>query len=158
MKSYILIKKEGFDPCGNALSADECVRKLLAWKGWPLWERTKNRKSVKAGDRLCIYVTGDTPNKHHVVASATIKTVVQWSLAHDRTFPIEKDAVPSVVLTLTDCHMFNLPVSVPDKLDTLSFIPENRKKWGVAFMGGIRAITSDDYDQLVETPTMQNAA
>jgi predicted RNA-binding protein len=46
--------------------------------------------------------------------------------------------------------LYESPIDVKTKLDKLSFIPENRQKWGMVFMNGCRKISSADYISLTE--------
>ena len=46
--------------------------------------------------------------------------------------------------------IYKNPINVKTKLDELSFIPLNKKKWGMVFMNGCRKISKEDYIILTE--------
>lgn len=154
MSNYILIKKESRDRTGKLLTADAAVDQLLAWGGWPLWSFTKCRKAIAAGDRLCAYVTGFSPNPYHVIAEACVAEISPWNASDERTYPLVKDGLPHVVIRLARPRKFKTPRPVRNHLSALSFIPDNQRKWGVSFMGGVRKVSDADLDLLLSRPNV----
>lgn len=55
------------------------------------------------------------------------------------------EGIPELVLKLSNINILKQPVDIIENLNKLSFIPENKKKWGVAFMGGARRINEADF-------------
>lgn len=55
------------------------------------------------------------------------------------------DGEPDKVIRLSSICYLGTPVDLLTVLDRLSFIPDNRNKWGVAMMGGVRSLTPEDY-------------
>lgn len=146
---FVLIKKSGFDVHQSLKSANESTNLLLDAGIWPLYKNTRCQHMVKATDRVLFYLAGDEPEGRHIVASAVIKGVENWSKIHRSVYPLLLEDIPSKVLILTDIERFTSPVDVKKHLDKLSFVPANRQKWGVAFMGGMRAISVKDYAVLI---------
>ena len=145
---FILIKRSGFCARLKMISATESAHKLLHSRIWPLWEGTRCKSMVKAGHKVLIYLAGDESDCKKVIAMAVVKNVVDWSSKHKRCYPLMLDGLPTKVLELKEVRYFDSPVDVREKLDTLSFIPQNKKKWGVAMMGGMRSLNKADYDVL----------
>lgn len=146
MKHYLLIKREGFAADGAALTASQCAERLLNSGIWPLWDRTRNRAVIAAGDALAIYLAGDGGSR--VVATAIVERVEPWSPTHRAAYPLMLDGTPVAVLRLSYVATLRYPVLVAQRLGRLSFIRRQTNKWGSAFMGGTRALSPEDYTAL----------
>ena len=68
------------------------------------------------------------------------------------------DGEPDIVMVLTNINRFDTPIPIAERLQQLSFIPTNTKKWGVAMMGGIRPLCKEDYELLSRHPTINDNA
>lgn len=143
---YIVVKREGYTPDGVRLSAMASANALLSARMWPLWSSTRNRKSISGGDRLAVYLSGDGGSR--VVATARVSDVGQWTHQVARSYPLDLDGVPFVVLHLDQVGLLARPVAVKDRLKQLSFVNGASPKWGVAFMGGARAVNAADFAAL----------
>lgn len=75
--------------------------------------------------------------------------VVSWDRKHASRYPLILDGEPLAVLLLGSIDVFHTPKPVKPKLAALSFY-SGGAKWGVAFMGGTRALTSSDYRALTQ--------
>jgi hypothetical protein len=108
---------------------------------WPLWEHTRCRHQIGDGDSVAIYIAG----RGTVVATASVQSVLPWTrtLAHAYRLPLE--GVPSVALFLVDVCQLVPAINVRERLAELSFIKRGSKKWGAAFMGGARKVSSADF-------------
>lgn len=142
--NYLLIKQHGLDAKGRNCTARASAQLLLDAKVWPLWDRTRNRKVIAAGDRLAVYLAGTS----EVIATAQVLKVEKWSNSHARWYPLLLDGIPAAVLVLENVSMLPVPVQVRQRLQQLSFVPRNSSKWGVAFMGGVRVVSDVDFKQL----------
>lgn len=146
---FLLIKQSGFNAKGELLSACESAKALLNANMWPLWENTRCQHMVKPNHQLLIYLAGEEPDAKKVVASASVKSIQAWNdNVHKPRYPLLLDGIPRKVLILERINIFDNPISFISKLDKLSFIPENKKKWGIALMGGMRSLTSTDFEEL----------
>ncbi len=147
---FILMKHPSETNNGRILSATDAASALLDWGFWPLFEKTKCRLMVQPGNSVLIYTAGQCSDARQVIASAQVADVVQWHRRLSTGCPIFLEGIPVSALALSHIERFPNPVAITDHLDDLSFIPENRKKWGVAMMGGMRSITQPDYQTLTE--------
>lgn len=143
---FILIKLPGHSSTGVKLSARLAALKLLECAYWPIFNRTRNKKVMKVDDEVAIYLGG--AYNQMVIATAKIGSIEQWDRAYARTYPLAMDGIPEVVLKLSDINILKQPIDIIERLDKLSFTPENRKKWGVAFMGGVRRINENDFQTM----------
>lgn len=140
-KNYLLIKSSGPDRNGRNLTALASAKLLLDAKTWPLWTKTRNRKVIAAGDRLAVYLAGSS----EVIATAVVSRVEKWNAIHANRYPLMLDSAAHATLILGDIHLLTTPVTVKERLKQLSFINQESEKWGVAFMGGTRAVSDDDF-------------
>jgi hypothetical protein len=145
MNYYLLIKREAVTPAGAILSARESAIALLEAGVWPLWRHTRNRKAIRAGDQVAIYLSGE--DNQVVIATARVREVSDWDRVVARAYPLVLDGEPLAVLRLVDTVVFAEPKAVKPRLQQLSFY-RGGTKWGVAFMGGTRALTAPDYHAL----------
>ncbi len=146
---FVLIKREGLARDGRALSALESAKALVDGGVWPLWEHTRNRKSIGAGAKLAVYLAG---HGGKVIATACARDVTPWSASLARRYPLVLDGVPGAAIHLQDVRMLPTPVQVRSRIGELSFlVGRNASKWGVAFMGGTRAVSEQDF-RVLTTP------
>lgn len=143
-KHFVLIKQACLDAQGRKLSAEAAARRLLDMRQWPLWQGTRNRRAIVAGSRLAIYLAGSC----EVIAMGVVARVDAWTAAHGRTYPLLLDGAPAAVLVMDQVRDLDTRVAVKERLQSLSFIAEGAKKWGVAFMGGTRAVSAADFEVL----------
>ena len=144
---FILIKRSGFCSRQSALSATDSAKRLLDSRMWPLWENTRCQHMVKPGHKVLVYLAGEEADCKKVIASASIVNITEWSSKkHKASYPLLLDGVPVKVLEFDDIEYFDTPIDFREKLEELSFIPNNRQKWGVSMMGGMRSIEQSDYD------------
>lgn len=140
-KKYVLIKRNGPDRNGRNLTALASAMLLLDAKTWPLWDSTRNRKVIAVGDQLAIYLAGSS----EVIATAKVSKIEKWNAIFANRYPLMLDGSPEAVLVLDEVTLLEHPVKVKDRLKGLSFINHESQKWGVAFMGGSRAVSDDDF-------------
>lgn len=140
-KHFVLIKRDGPDRNGKELSALASAQLLLDAKSWPIWDTMRNRKLLAAGDRLAIYLAGTS----EVFATATISKIDKWNSVHANRYPLTLDGTPVAAMILDKVQTLQHPVKVREHLQALSFINQDTRKWGVAFMGGCRAVNDADF-------------
>lgn len=140
---YVVIKREGYTPRGERLSPLESATRLLSARLWPLWQGTRNRSAIRAGDRIAVYLAGQGGSM--VVATARVASLGPWTQEIARNYPLDPDGTAVVVMHLDQVTMLPAPVAVRDRLQALSFINPGTPKWGVAFMGGTRAVSAGDF-------------
>lgn len=151
-KNYILIKREGPDRNGRDLTAMASAKLLLDARSWPIWDSTRNRSAIATGDNLAIYLTGSS----EIIATATVSKIDRWNAVYANRYPLTLDGTPLAVIVLGEVQFLNEPVKVRDRLEMLSFINPKGRKWGVAFMGGCRAVNDEDFRILTTTSEPTN--
>lgn len=146
---FLVIKKSGFSSDGKVLTARESTEKLLAAGFWPLWKNTRCKHMIGAGNQLLFYLAGAEPGCRAVIAQASVEHVDIWTdRAFKKNYPLMLDGEPDKVIRLHNVSYMSAPVNLLTVLDRLSFVPENRTKWGVAMMGGVRSLTTQDFNIL----------
>jgi hypothetical protein len=154
-RHFLLIKRDGFSKAGRLLNARDSACALLKARVWPLWQNSRNRRAARAGDRIAVYLSGQ--GNQVVIATATVERIGEWGRDLDRSYPLELDGIPDSVLHLAEVQMLPAPAPVGPILNKLSFVPidpmtgQPKKKWGVAFMGGVRAISEADFEVLIRS-------
>ncbi len=148
MNYFILVKNDCYTNQGSFLTGAESARLLLEKQFWPLWQNTACKEMVKDGDHLLIYIAGQGELSQTVFSSALVKGIKPWDRSWADMCPLSHDDIPEKVLMLGAVKFFSTPVKVQKKLDELSFVPADKSKWGVAFMGGMRRVTKQDYKVL----------
>jgi hypothetical protein len=147
--NYILTTSDAEQLTGGVYSAHRVVRFRLTKLEWPLYERTRNRKLIKSGDRLLIYCGGARAGRGHIVASAVVDSI--FDVRRGRRLSEESEFIsgnPDYVLILKDVSEFSKPVYFRDILPKLDCCPKNMSKWGVILHGGVRRISNSDFDTI----------
>lgn len=140
---FVLIKREGHTRDARPITALDSATALLAARLWPLWTHTRNRKAIRPGAHLAIYVAGDGGR---IVATAVADAVRSWSVELARQYPLMLDGSPEWALCLAQVHVLAVPVIVRTRVHQLSFSGvQTPLKWGVYFMGGCRALSAADF-------------
>jgi hypothetical protein len=113
---------------------------------WPIYQRTRHRSAIAAGDVLLVYLGGYREFSQNIVAFARVKSVEDTGRRAPPIIDSEaaQNAPPFKILHLDDIELFADPVSIRNLLTQLSFIPKS-PKWGAALMGGCRTITREDF-------------
>ncbi len=131
---------------GNSVPAREIFETRMRDAFWGIGERTPNRQSLDAGDRVIFYV--GIPEAVFA-GSATLATSIfrlqyeeRLRFSHDR-----KIFKADYGVRLSGVHIWNNPIKAQGKITSLSFV-ENVQFWGSYFQGGIRGISDADYETL----------
>jgi len=153
MSNFILVCMEGVTADGVVVSEDKIAARRMHAKRWPLFARTKHRSEIDPGSRVLVYVGGQQAWGQSFVATATVLACDQVDRTR-RRHPADTsdDAVEQQVvawLRLAEVRPLRPAREMRDLLDRLSFIPENRSRWGVSFMGGVRRISDEDWNAIV---------
>lgn len=140
---FVAIKHKGFDKDGRGISAADGIKALLKAGIWPLFERTRCKNMVAPDGKVLAYAAGT--GEGMVLAQAEIADVVQWNRRLAEKYPLLMDGVPDKVLILKNGQFLGSPVLVRDVIGKTSFAPQNLKKWGTCFMGGMRSLNERDF-------------
>lgn len=146
---FILIASDSYTLSGSRYRARKLAEGRLQQGIWGLYPGTSNRSVIRVGDQVLVYVGGSGPDRCSVIARAWVSGIDN---PRDAVFidppNVESDGADRI-LRLADVQRIG-PVDIRQMLDDLSFIPENRQKWGVALMGGCRKISQQDFEKIVK--------
>lgn len=149
---FVLIKSPDHDArSGARIGALAAAKQLLNCGFWPLWKNTPGRIVVDGGDYVCIYLSGSGS----VIASARIAKILPWSRVFAEAYPLALGGVPELVLILVDIEVFVRPVAARNHVDQMDCVGRNKLKWGAAFCGGMRSLTTHDYRLLTASTSKE---
>lgn len=147
---FILTTTDPIMTGGRTGNAYDLVAERLKRGLWPIYEGTRNRNTIIAGSRLAFYVAGRSKYARHIVAHAVVSEIRRHRVS--KTDPLEYlTDHPHLVLALRDIELLKPPLAMRHMIPRLSFCPENVAKWGVAMMGGARAVSKEDWSTLFST-------
>jgi len=135
---------------GEILSSDGIFRQRMADKFWGLGEDTKNRSSLRKGDRAVFYV--GTPSK--LFAGSAVLASDSWELSeeerervsHGKNFYRAEYGVQ-----LESVETWDRPRSAESLVPYLKFI-EKKEFWGTYLQGGVRAVSEEDFRTIILGP------
>lgn len=139
---YILVANDSENRFGKKIPAADVIRQRMENKQWEIYQGTKFRDFLKAGDVCIFYAAGKKSGSQNFIGEGEIKNI------HDSPICIAEylnQENPLKYIEFSKTINYKDSVSIREKLDLLSFIPENRKKWGMVFMNGCRKIQEKDY-------------
>lgn len=113
---------------------DEVFEKRIKGKTWPLYNRTRLRRSILPGDKIIFYKAGSNGQKF--LGKAEIKSEVK------------KIKLLTFSVKLKNIKIWDKEVRITKLLHDLSFI-KNPNFWGVYLQGGIIRMTERDHDTIV---------
>jgi hypothetical protein len=139
---YILTTSDSEDLEGKKVAALTLFKERQQSNQWNLYARTPHRTNIKAGDYCLFYLAGDQTNRQHIVGEGVVREI----------YPVKKyqagkynSEPPVSTIEFDDLIIYQVPVSVKDHLDRLSFIPRNKSKWGAAIQSGCKKISFADF-------------
>ena len=157
MNYFILVATDSYFKGGASASAEEIALFRLSNKVWPLYNGTRNKEVIEGGDRALIYVGGSKSRGGEIVASCTIKKIKRNVLTNAK---VDLDGVlterPDALLTLSKIHKFKTGIEFRKILPKLECAPKNLKKWGIVLIGGVRRISSKDFNVLSDCTNLLN--
>ncbi len=145
---YVVIAADGESLSGGVVPAHSVALRRLNAGHWLLYRHTRNRKRVKAEDRLLVYTAGKRPMGGLVIAAATVSGINPCTNERDVADDGLLTDVPNAELCLSEIDVFAHPIELRSLRGTLGFLPQH-ERWGSALQGGCRSITKDDYEILL---------
>src|SRR5579863_1504241 len=122
----------------------EIIEQRFRDQFWGLGEKTPNRRTLQAGDKLIFYL--GVPHCTFA-ASATlasdsfaVSSAEQQRLSHDMDFYRARYGV-----RLTETKVWEHPCRVEDVVGALTFVV-NKQSWGAYFQGGVRYLPEKDFE------------
>ena len=146
---FILICTDTERVDGDFFPAIEVAMARMRKHAWPLYEHTKNRRRLGAGDNCIVYLAGDSAARQTVIATAEV-LAIRPCTAHERALDDTSLLVdpPAHLVLLGAVREFARPIPIAGLLTRLSFVPSNLAKWGSVMQGGCRRIPQHDFDLL----------
>ncbi len=149
---YIFIVNDVEDVSGRRIDARLLAKRRLSRSCWPLYANTNHRLAIKKGDIGLIYLAGKGELAQNFFAHTTIKEVVAVSKEYADLDGLNVLSTPPASLVLFETIDLLEPVTpIKILLDHLSFIPQNRMKWGAAMQTGCRKINKEDYEYIISS-------
>lgn len=106
-------------------------RKRIADKEWPIYIFTPNRKKLKAGDKVIIYLAGYEGRKF--MGNCTLNSAIK-----------KKEKGLDYSVDLTQITIWKRHLDIHDVLADLVFV-KNKDSWGSYFQRGVVSISEKDY-------------
>lgn len=153
MANFILVCTDVDLPEGGSRTAEVVAKNRLAANRWPLYRRTPHQRRMAPDDRLLLYLGGSRAGAHSFYATARIDAIVPASRTHRPFLPALEGQQPATSwLVLKDIKRLEPRIPVSTILPKVSFLPKkNPRRWGVAFMSGVRVLTDADWDAISRT-------
>ena len=149
--NYIFVSTDTESVEGAPVSAHELVSFRLKHNLWPLYEKTRNRLSMRPGDNLLFYCGGNMKNSKRIIASAKIEKInISRNMAGFQEGKEFFTQTPHQLVKLEDIAVWKNPVILREILPQLECCPKNMSKWGVILHGGVRRISDADYNTIQE--------
>ena len=150
---YLLVAADTDKARVSAPCAYEVALHRLSLGKWGLRDRTPFRRSIKAGDRVLIYLAGKRMHGGKVIASARVCCAAQRmssSLAATIDSPSESRSVLThFYIDLEDANVFPNPMKLSEFQSRLSFVSKpNTTKWGTRLQAGCIQLTGADYEMI----------
>lgn len=126
------------------------ITKMRLEKGlWPLFKGTKNRSVIKPRDLCLFYLAGKGKLRQHIIATANIKDVVDWSYKKGAVDDEEiMSDFPEKVLLLEEIKSL-IPIPIRPLVNHLDFISSSGHSWGGSLQGGCRKLGNKDVQQIL---------
>jgi hypothetical protein len=147
---YVFIAADADTAAWRKLPATEVAMSRLRNSMWPLYVRTRNRAVLQKGDHCLFYAAGRAKFAQHFLATAEINSISPRTRAAIQIDPPEAYTdTADKIIHLSNVKIFETPIGLRPLLDELSFIPENRLKWGSILQGGCLRLSRDDYARIL---------
>ena len=150
MSNFILVAMDTPKDVGGVVPAFEILRRRLHKGIWPLYSGTKNRNAIQIGDRIIFYVGGKGPQNGNFVATAVVSNIAY--AGRSERFPDGQEVYSKPVEKLVRlAAVASVAPAIPIKrfLDVFEFFPTNKKRWGVALVGGSRRISDIQFNIII---------
>ena len=148
-RRFIFVCADGVSIEDRLLKAKDIALERISAGEWPIYKGTAWRGKMEKGDRCLFYLAGSGEEAQHFIGQAEIcKCAVAARRWREPMETLITEPAAEVV-HLESIGLYRRPVSVRALLDRLSFI-RDRKRWGLYFIGGVRAISVEDFELVRE--------
>ncbi len=148
---YILITTDKETISGAKISAFEIVKQRLKIGKWPLYKGTNFIDKIQESNECLVYIAGYKKFSQHIISKIKIQKVEILNKEHDyeeKLFDIISTPALKVLEFKPQEINDNKFINIRDEFSSIDFIPNNMKRWGIFFMGGVKRINSKDYYHL----------
>lgn len=146
--NYILIVANPCDANEIAVNPISECRRRLASKRWVFFKNTAHRTRISANDRLLFYCS-DRRVGGQVIAKAKV-VAIRPPLKEE--MGLIGSGTADTVVDFDCIDEYTDPISFRSILPSLSFAPQNMKKWGNVVFGGCRSISDADFRTIDTAP------
>ncbi len=145
MNHFILCASDCEHYNGTTEPALSIAQDRLIQKKWPIYPKTRNRKSFQVGDKCLVYIGGLKNLGGFLIGEFEIQSIDE----NKRKEPVDNvdlyTGIPDKLLIIRDYKVYQKPREAKPILKKMPFFPKNEKKWGVILIGGCRKVTKDQY-------------
>lgn len=150
--SFILITNDQSSLSGSIVPAIMIVKFRLTKGSWPIYPGTKSRDKLKVNDKCFVYVAGRSDFRQNFVSYFTVKAIRESKYSSNNLEENElRLSTPMPIKTLifepTDILK---PIYIKDIMKKLDFTKKASTKWGTLMMGGVKIISNNDSQLLLE--------
>jgi hypothetical protein len=150
--SFILITNDQSSLSGSTVPAIKIVKFRLTKGSWPIYPGTKSKDKIKVNDKCIIYIAGRLEHRQNFVSYITVKAIRESKYSSNNVEENElKLSTPMPIKTLifepTDILK---PIYIKDIMKKLDFTKKASTKWGTLMMGGVKIISNNDSQLLLE--------
>lgn len=133
---------------GARIGSEEVLERRLSENRWAVYSKTRNKTAISAGDNAVFYISNKKTGGL-ISATATIKEILK---PEKNKYYLEEHGSVEYFLSFENLSKLSKPILFKSLLEQFTFCPQNKQKWGVALMGGIRRLNDVDY-QLIKKHT-----
>ncbi len=146
-KNFILVTRDGETFSGSKISARKIIEVRFHQNLWPIYENTRGRKAFEVGSEIAFYIGGKSVDSGQIIARATLAAIKAAKDIRINNSDFIEDP-PLLHLTFANIEFLKKPIIFRNKLQKLSFCPQNMNKWGVVLIGGCRQVDTRDWETL----------
>lgn len=130
---------------GARVGSEEVLERRLSENRWAVYSKTRNKTAISPGDNAVFYIS-NRKTGGLISATATIKEILK---PEKNKYYLEEHGPVEYFLSFENLSKLSRPILFKSLLEQFTFCPQNKQKWGVALMGGIRRLNDTDY-QLIK--------
>lgn len=131
----------------ETFTAEEIFNQRMEDKFWGLGEKTPNRKNLTKGDKIIFYI--GLPKKIFAGTATLASSSFKLNDDHKKNYGHGKQVyMADYGVLLENIEKWENPKNVEGLVPKLNFI-ENKEFWFSYFQGGVRQISEDDFNTII---------
>lgn len=142
---WVFVVNDWTDKDGNKHRAREIFQTLMSDKIWGIGDKTPNRKSLSAGDKVAIYQAGESGQ--NFLGVGTLKAACK-PFGKDNRYSEKSNTIVKAwgnIVQFEEIVVFEQPKPLQDLAKKLEFIVKKEMP-AVYFQSGVRSITHQDFE------------